>query len=277
MNVLAKLTGFLVALAAVFGVAYLTGTQSQVLLAPVAEHADDEHAPILTGLGSTAEGYALSVDQAALQPGPAVPVRLRITGPDGRPVVAYDTVDDARLHLIAVRRDLTGYQHVYPELTDDGWLVPLALTSGPWRLLVDFQPTDLGRELTLAADLTVRGTYVAAPAPLASDRVQVDGYDVTMSGRLTTGPESALSFHLTRAGRPVTDLETFHASPGHAVILRPSDFGYLHLHPGDRAGATGPDLRFTGAVPEPGSYRMFVEFHTGGRPHAALFTVQATR
>ena len=277
MTVVVKLTGFLVALAAVFGVAYVTGTQSQVLLAPVAEHADDEHTPTLTGLAASADGYSLTVDQTALAPGVAVPVLLRLSGPDGRPVNAYDTVDDAELHLIAVRRDLTGYQHVYPERIADGWRVPLDLSPGPWRLLVDFQPTDLGRELTLATDLTVGGDYVAAPPPPATDVIEVDGYQVAMSGRLTTGDNSALSFRITRDGRPVTDLQTFHASPGHAVILRPADLGYLHLHPGNRAGVTGPDLRFTGAVPEPGSYRMFVEFHSGGQPHAALFSVTASR
>ena len=38
MNTLVKLGGFVAVLAAVFGLAYLTGTQSQALLAPVQIH-----------------------------------------------------------------------------------------------------------------------------------------------------------------------------------------------------------------------------------------------
>lgn len=54
MNVALKLGGFVLALGAVFGVAFLTGTRSQALLAPVATHHTE-----LGGVAATVDGYTL--------------------------------------------------------------------------------------------------------------------------------------------------------------------------------------------------------------------------
>ena len=52
MNTPVKLGGFVAVLAAVFGLAYLTGTQSQALLAPVQTHGTEFGA-----LSDTVDGY----------------------------------------------------------------------------------------------------------------------------------------------------------------------------------------------------------------------------
>ncbi len=45
---------------------------------------------------------------------------FRITGPDGRPVTAFDVEHEKRMHLIPVRRDTADYQHVHPTMAADG-------------------------------------------------------------------------------------------------------------------------------------------------------------
>ena len=63
------------------------------------------------------------------------------------------------LHLIAVRRDASGFQHVHPELSADGtWTTELDLTAGPWRLIADFRASD-AEPLTLGVDLPSPGDY----------------------------------------------------------------------------------------------------------------------
>jgi hypothetical protein len=60
----------------------------------------------------------------------ASPLRFQVLGPDGAPVLRYQTVHDRPLHLIVVRADLTGYQHLHPGLGADGtWSVPLTLPT----------------------------------------------------------------------------------------------------------------------------------------------------
>ena len=67
-----------------------------------------------------------------------------------------------------------------------------------------------------------------------------------------------------------------HHALGHAVIIRPDDLGYLHLHAVPSTGS-GPELEFEGGVPARGTYRVFVEFYRDDRLHVAAFTVQVRR
>ena len=45
-------------------------------------------------------------------------------------MTAYDVEHEKRMHLIVVRRDTAGFQHVHPELGDGGiWSVPLTIAD----------------------------------------------------------------------------------------------------------------------------------------------------
>lgn len=271
-SVPAKLAGFVVILAAVFGLAYLTGTQSSVLLAPVEQH-DNE----LGGFSATADGYTLSVVEPETDPGEDLFVEFRITGPDGQPVGELDEVNGAHMHLIAFRGDLAGYQHITPEPGEDtSWWAVLNLTPGPWHMIVELAPRALGREIDLAADFTVRGDYRAEPLPVPADEVIVDDLAVRRGGELTTRPDARSTFTVTDNGEPVTDLQPAHGTLGHAVIIRPTDFGYRHLHAVPTT-SFGPELAFEGGVPERGVYRMFVELYRAEKLHVAAYTVEVTR
>ncbi len=67
------------------------------------------------------------------------------------------------MHLIVVRRDGRGFQHLHPELAADGtWSAPITLAdAGAYRVFADFQRD--GEAHTLAADLTVDGEADYAP------------------------------------------------------------------------------------------------------------------
>ena len=130
----------------------------------------------------------------------------------------------------------------------------------------------LGTELRVSGD--VRAEQLAAPA----DRVAVDGFVATLSGGLSTYGDKELSVDITRDGQPVTDLLLEHGTLGHAVMIRPGDFGYLHLHANPVvASDRGPRITFSGPVPEPGTFLVFVEFSRGDATHLAPFTVTVTR
>ena len=272
MNVAAKLTGFGVILAAVFGVAFLTGTQSAALLAPPEIHAGD-----LGGLSASVEGFTLTAVEPELEPGDDQFIELTITGPDGGPLGELDQVDGAPLHLVAVRRDLAGFQHINPAQGEaSSWWAVLNLSPGPWRVIVELQPAALGRRISLGTDFTVRGDYRAEPLPPPAEQIVVNGLDVRRSGALTTRTSARSRFTITEGGQSVTDLQPVHDALGHAVIIRPGDLGYRHLHAVPTTGS-GPELEFEGGVPERGTYRIFVEFYRGERLHVAAYTVRVRR
>lgn len=280
MSTPVRVAAFAAALAVVFAAALGIGR----LVGPVGEepaaaesdghgdHADDSAEATATaasvpgGLQVAEAGYTLGLDTVRAQAGRR-PVTFTITGPDGHAVTAYDVQHEKELHLIAVRRDATGFQHVHPTLAADGtWSTELDLTPGPWRLIADFKPSDAD-PLVLGTDLLVAGDdEPAAPRPDVRT-VTVDGFTVTLTGDLVAGGDAVLTPEVTRDGRPV-ELEPYLGALGHLVALRRGDLAYLHVHP--------EGLDFHTSVPSAGGYDLFLDFQVDGVVHTAAFALTAT-
>lgn len=231
------------------------------------------------GLMVSSAGYSFDLVQSSATPGRSVSVSFRITGPDGEPVTAYDIEHEKRLHLIAVRRDFSSFQHVHPTLAANGtWSTDLSLTSGDWRLFADFKPTD-SEALTLGADLPVAGSYQPVVNTRESRTSTVDGYDVTIGGELVAGTDSRLTLKVTKDDKPVTDLQPYLGAYGHLVALREGDLAYLHVHPEgtptDGVTEPGPDVVFFADVPSTGDYRLFLDFQHNGVVRTASFALGA--
>ncbi|MBA2696052.1 MAG: hypothetical protein H0U62_09510 [Actinobacteria bacterium] len=235
------------------------------------------------GLMVSDRGYTLELAQDTAPAGPGTPLAFRILGADGQPVTSYEESHDKALHLIAVRRDTTGFQHVHPDLAADGtWTVSLDLSAGSWRVFADFVPAEgelSGQTLTLGADLAVAGNHRPAPLPNPSAVDRVDGYTVTLDGTMVPGEETELTLSVSRDGKPVTDLQPYLAAYGHLVALRAGDLAYLHVHPagepGDGRTEPGPDITFYATAPSTGDYRLFLDFQHDGVVRTAEFTAPA--
>ncbi|WP_134766660.1 hypothetical protein [Nocardioides sp. 1609] len=227
------------------------------------------------GLASSLDGYTLELDRATLRPGTRE-VAFRITDEDGDAVTDYRVEHEKLLHLVAVRRDGAGYQHVHPELGADGtWRVPLDLTPSAWRLIADFTPEDAGdgAGLVLGVDLLVPGPTDVVPAPPLTRTATVDDYTVTVTGSLVAGEHSTLELAVSRDGVPVTDLQPYLGAYGHLVALREGDLAHLHVHPEE--GPSGPTVAFTAEVPSTGRYRLHLDFQHEGVVRTASFVLSA--
>jgi len=294
MSVTVKLVGFLVALVVIFGGAVGIGRAvGPINSTPAADHGEmedtegmegmdmPEPGAIPKGLMVSQDGYSFRLDQAVVSPGIAVPVSFTIEDPDGNPVTEFDVEHEEDLHLIAVRRDFSGFQHVHPEVASDGtWTTTLDLTPGAWRLFADFKATG-AEALTLGNDLAVPGELEpVAPPTEDSTTATVDDYTVTLEGDLAAGAEAKLTLNVTRDGEPVTDLEPYLGAYGHLVALRAGDLAYLHVHPegtpGDGETEPGPDVVFFANVQSTERYHLFLDFKHEGVVRTAAFTVAAS-
>ena len=296
MNAPQKIAGFTLGLAVVFAAAFGVGAtlgpdggvtaesaQSHDSMSAVGQDATgaEKHAPadeLPGGLMSTENGYTLELAQTRVNAGENVALRFRITDSAGRPETQYQVNHDKQLHLILVRRDMVGFQHVHPVLDGNGtWSVPVDLSrAGDYRVFADFVPAG-GEDLTLGADLHVAGRYDPQPLPVAATSTVVDGYTVTLSGTPKANEASMLTLSVSRDGKPVTNLQPYLGAYGHLVALRASDLAYLHVHPmgepGDGTTAAGPDIGFHTTVPSNGDYRLFLDFKHDGVVRTADFTV----
>ncbi|GHJ42971.1 hypothetical protein Cs7R123_03130 [Catellatospora sp. TT07R-123] len=276
--------------AASFGVGHLAGPAAPAdPREPIAAHAGHDSpsgdvtgsARLPGGLQVAADGYRLRPLTTTLSTRAPRQLRFTVTGPDGRPVTDYTPTHDKALHLILVRRDLTGFQHLHPALGTDGvWSIDAqAPAAGQYRMFADFQPAGRTEPLTLGVDLAAAGDYRPQPLPAAARTAVVDGYTVTLAGDLAAGASATLTLTVARDGVPVRDLQPYLAAYGHLVALRDGDLAYLHVHPdgapGDGRTAAGPGIVFHAEVPSAGAYRLFLDFRHGGVVHTAAFTAVA--
>jgi hypothetical protein len=274
--------GLVAALLLGYGIARATAGESAAQPAPaVTTIPSHSHGGAVTGdlagFSLSAGGFTLVPAQSLVMPA-GVPHQyaFKILGPDGRPVTRYIVNHEKNLHFIAVRHDLTGFQHLHPAMAPDGtWSVPLTLpTPGIWRLYADFitlDPTGQQVPLTLAVDATITGSYAPQPLPPPSRTVEADTFTVTLEGTPQVNATQPLSFRVFANGSPVTDLEKYLGAYGHLVVIRDGDLGYLHVHPEDQL--VGGAVKFWLSAPSSGRYRMYFEFQKAGAVHRAELTV----
>ena len=237
------------------------------------------------GLAVSADGYTLVPSSVELTPDTTAPFTFRVIGKDGKPVKAYDSLHDKELHLIVVRRDLTGYQHLHPTRAASGTLERAPRRFVGWGLQ-GFRQLPAGRAAHADADDSRRRSDGIRPLQCRRTNHKpavtstVDGYRADLSGKVIVGG-SKLTFRVTRPGKPV-DLQPYLGAFGHLVAMRVGDLPYLHVHPEGTPGhehhppADGK-IVFQAPVPTPGQYRLFLDFKVADLVRTAEFTVVAPR
>ncbi|MFG1607486.1 hypothetical protein [Actinoplanes sp. NPDC049265] len=229
------------------------------------------------GLSLTSAGLTLAPKAATFTAGRQQTFQFAIHGAGNAPVTTFAVVHDKPLHLVVIRRDLSGFQHLHPAMAPDGtWSIPLALAQpGSYRAIADFTAIVGGQQVpvTLGADLTVPGDYrpVALPAPV--QQAVTGDFQVAYEGRPRIGVTQPLLMTVIAQGRQAT-LEPYLGAFGHLVVMREGDLGYVHVHP-EPALADGK-VKFWLAAPGPGRYRMFFDFQVAGKVHTAAWTSEIT-
>jgi hypothetical protein len=236
-------------------------------------HGSTDTAGALPGLASAEAGYRLIPDRTRFRAEDSATLAFRIIEAGGETVRDFDVEHTRSMHLILVRRDFAGFQHLHPRQRDDGTWVAVADLSdaGVYRAFADFSTG--GRSLTLANDVFVAGEFEPVPLPEPTTTVPAgDGYQVEIeSDRPRAGEEAAVEFRVLRDGVPLEGVEPYLGADGHLVALREHDQAFLHTHPEGEPGGAGP-ISFRVSYPSPGAYRLFLQFKDDGKVRTAAFT-----
>ncbi|MEU8182493.1 hypothetical protein AB0B85_12770 [Micromonospora sp. NPDC049044] len=227
------------------------------------------------GLAVSAAGFTLAPLGDGFAAGRPGQFRFQVRDAQRRPVTRFAVVHDKPMHLIVVRRDLTGYQHLHPTMATDGiWSVPLTLGQpGVWRAYADFTVVaDNGAQtaVTLGADLVAPGDYQPRSLPAPATSTTVDGFTVGYQGSPQAGVTVPLTFRIDGPSGGAA-LERYLGAYGHLVALREGDLGYLHVHP--EPELTDGQVTFWLTIPGPGRYRLYLDFQVAAEVHTAEFTL----
>ena len=232
-----------------------------------------EAVPGSDGLRSRLAGLKLAPQSYTLTAGATTTWRFQIIGCGGSPVRHFDRDNTKLLHLILVRTDLSGYQHLHPTLQADGtFTIDLRIARpGTYRAIADFVID--GRKYVLGTNLTAPGPARSIPLAAPALRSSVDGYDVELQrpAQLTAGQEAQLTFRITRHGQPVNDLQPYLGSYGHLVALHAPELAYSHVHPNSVDQPSGA-ITFDTELHLRGTYRLFLQFRTHDHVHTVAFT-----
>ncbi|MGV1046952.1 MAG: hypothetical protein ACOYD4_00300 [Solirubrobacterales bacterium] len=227
----------------------------------------------IRGLAVAEHGLRLAVDAPERERGVSDVLRFRVLAADGDAVRSFDLEHGKRMHLIVVRRDLTGFQHLHPQMAPDGtWTVPLELEQpGSYRLLADFSHG--GEPTTLGSDLRVDGDADLQPLPaVARTALGDDGYSVRVqSPPAAAGAAAELRFEVRKDGNPVA-VQPYLGAGGHLVALREGDLAFLHVHAEEHGEGGAGEIAFAATFPTAGRYRFFLQFEVGGRVQTVAFT-----
>ncbi|RIV34160.1 hypothetical protein D2L64_23705 [Micromonospora radicis] len=228
------------------------------------------------GLAVSHAGYTLSPLSGEFTAGQPGELRFQIRDGQRRAVTRFAVVHDKPMHVIVVRRDLTGYQHLHPIMATDGtWSVPLTLPRpGVWRAYADFTAlADDGRQTatTLGVDLVAPGGYLPRGLPAVTTSTTVGGFTVAYQGTPEPGLTVPVSFRVTTPDGTSPVLERYLGAYGHLVALREGDLGYLHVHP--ESELVDGAIQFWLTTPGSGRYRLYLDFATAGEVRTAEFTV----
>lgn len=283
---IARLAAFAAALVVLAGIAALVGRASGLEATEDSAAHDSggaaahggEAATVGGGMGlsDSAAGLRLQVEPATLALGATTRFTVSIVDRNGEPIEPLRAGNgEPPLHLLLLRRDLSGYQHLHPTPRGEAYVVDLSLPlAGIWRAYADFEVD--GQKVVLGRDLFVPGDFTPQRLPAVEDSARAGSYDVELGRQnLRAGAETTLRFRIGRSGAPVAALQPYLGAAGHLVAIRENDLAYLHVHPLESSAAGRID--FGADFAEPGRYALFLQFKHQNRVQTARFTVEVAR
>ncbi len=216
---------------------------------------------------------------ASLKPG-EVTLAFKLYGIDAHEFGPNDLkiAHEKLMHLILVRDDATGFQHVHPEYQNGRWIVVTTIPNqGAYQMYVDVDPKE-EKPVTLRVPLTIGGTTEAAQFPSVSANMSANVGDIQVTLELTaplkTKEHTTLTFALTQNGKSVTQIDPYLGAFGHVVVLRHTDADdYLHGHPITASKPAGGKVVFESEFPVKGTYTIFAQFSIRGQVKIFPITV----
>jgi hypothetical protein len=224
-----------------------------------------------------------------------------IQQPSGQKLTSYRPCCEPHdgVDLIIVRADDSHVQYDDSDISAAGQVTqPVVFpTPGRYRVIIDAYPAHIapGQPINfqLFTWVTVQGAYHPEPVPAYSATEVIDGYHFQVQGhpRIAAIQATFLTVKVTAPNGQSAVFGTWRGALAHAIFIHEGSLDYFHTHvcsPGaiyctsalGTARVTGtstqPGMLKVGVLlPAPGTWRLFLLTHIGGKYLTAPFTLDA--
>ena len=215
--------------------------------------------------------------------------------------IAHYTVDQTKLmHVVLVRDDFNGFQHVHPTLRNGHFTIDVALDAGH-RFYAYSDSTPSGHDKQV-----FRYTLQSGVPPHHVDTMVWAHGTQTLAGpyrvaiatvHLRAGKQSSVKVGITKNGAIATDLHPYLGAAAHAVFINTATLAYVHVHPmtadqmdemSEMSGMHGMSMGHEELAPnetvpgrmylmvpalKPGLYKLWLQFRGGSQLYVAPFTL----
>ena len=184
-------------------------------------------------------------------------------------------VHERPIHLFVVSEDLTGFDHIHPEVNEYGfWQVPFRFTwGGRYRIYTEYTPPGENQRLD-SFDVAATGPPRPARPWGKPDFVSKAGEDTILEFPVPAAslqPWLGAWAHVAIAGEGWKSF--VHAHPlDEGESLKPSE---VHSHGADVLGTPPSKVRVPVSFSTPGLYRVWVQYQVAGKVETHPYVVQA--
>jgi hypothetical protein len=239
-------------------------------------------------------GYDVQLTSSVedIRPGQPTKLAYKIVNDKGEVLKDFMVAHEKIMHLIVVRKDLQGFQHLHPEFNQSTGEFTTNITfpnDGPYRIYPDFTPTPENPQkltVTVNKDINVGDLSKYKAQPVVAETVttkSADGFNVDYYFGSTPRAGTQLDYGLTVSNPKVDEqvqLEPYLGAMGHGVIIKEGTLDFIHTHAegmdmegmdhmsaSEHAGHQGePDtMDFSTVFPEAGTYKIFTQFQVTGK------------
>ena len=247
---------------------------------------------VQNGTFALPDGRALVRAELTVRPNGAAANRLDIAqyAPDSQVPIADYRADQTKLmHLVLVRDDFAGFQHVHPRFAGGHFTVDVTLDAGHrYYAYSDSLPSRYPQQVfrfVLQAGAPPH-TVNTSISP-GNKRIAAGPYDVALSTvHLRAGRAANVPVRITRNGRIASDVHPYLGAAAHAVFIDTQSLAYVHVHPmtsGSMSGMEDMKLNDSDTLPgemtlmvpplKAGLYKLWLQFRGGKGLYAAPFTL----
>ncbi len=219
-------------------------------------------------------------------PNQPVVLEINIQDSQGKSVTQFEPFQEKLMHVIIVSDDLKIFNHLHPNYKGNGRFEVTVNFPEPnnYTIFSEYKPKAAQEQVSVMNVRIPGSTPVPSELPkyskvkiLTDTKVNLYFSQPTLSAGKQVNLKFALQDTTNKNGsnQPVKDLQPYLGEKGHLVIIKSSSpltaSDYIHAH----ALQDSPEgqVNFTTRFPQPGTYKLWMQFNRQGKVQTADFWV----